>query len=317
MPGYLPGVDAFESALDAAGGPYAPASATAQLKALLADALDHGRKELTKARSGYDGPVTVAIAETRLGLVAAAPVDAALRADPEVATAREWAIVASLISALTTVSDAAAPTQPHDLVLQAGALEHDLVLRFAPGTDAELAVLAFDEHVATANRLRARALHVPAALLDGITTKHPIGAGHPLRVAEAIARLGGDPADPDAADTLEDTLATVLGTEAAHSRPHEDPDPASRVARRILQRLSGMGKWGGFHTDFSHLPRGFQGNDRALAIEVGEALLQAGLLAEKPSVGQRHVYLNPRRAGEIHRMIDTGDRPPGLKLPPA
>src|SRR4051812_35585828 len=55
MPGYLPGVDAFESALEAAGGAYAPASATAQLKALLADALHHGRRELTKARSGYDG----------------------------------------------------------------------------------------------------------------------------------------------------------------------------------------------------------------------------------------------------------------------
>ena len=77
-------------------------------------------------------------------------------------------------------------------------------------------------------------------------------------------------------------------------RPHEDPDPGRRVARRILQRLDGMGKWGGYHTEFAHLARGFAGNDRALAQEVGEALLEAGLLAEKPSVGQRHVYLNPR-----------------------
>ena len=97
--------------------------------------------------------------------------------------------------------------------------------------------------------------------------------------------------------------------------PHADPDPALRVARRILQRLNGMGKWGGYHTDFTHLARGFAGNDRALAQAVGEALLDAGLLAEKPSVGQRHVFLNPRRAADIHRLIDAGAIPSGLALP--
>ena len=87
------------------------------------------------------------------------------------------------------------------------------------------------------------------------------------------------------------------------------------MARRILQRLSGMGKWGGYHTEFAHLPRGFAGNERALAMEVGEALLADGLLAEKPSVGQRHVFLNPRRAADIHRLIEAGAVPSGLALP--
>jgi hypothetical protein len=77
--------------------------------------------------------------------------------------------------------------------------------------------------------------------------------------------------------------------------------------RRILQRLDGMGKWGGYHTAFDHLARGFAGNERALAYEVGEQLLAAGLLEEKPSVGQRHVHLNPRRAGEIRRLIEGSD----------
>ena len=76
-----------------------------------------------------------------------------------------------------------------------------------------------------------------------------------------------------------------------------------------------MGKWGGYHTEFAHLARGFAGNDRALAQEVGEALLEAGLLAEKPSVGQRHVYLNPRKAAEIRKLIETGTLPPGMRLP--
>jgi hypothetical protein len=110
-------------------------------------------------------------------------------------------------------------------------------------------------------------------------------------------------------------VLALLEMPGAATRPHEDPDPARRVARRILQRLDGMGKWGGYHTEWAHLARGFAGNDRALAGEVGEALLDAGLLAEKPSVGQRHVYLNPRRAGDIRTLIEGGETPPDLRLP--
>ena len=69
-----------------------------------------------------------------------------------------------------------------------------------------------------------------------------------------------------------------------------------------------MGKWGGYHTEFAHLARGFAGNERALAEAVGEALLAAGLLAEKPSVGQRHVFLNPRRARRHPRARSSGER---------
>jgi hypothetical protein len=134
-------------------------------------------------------------------------------------------------------------------------------------------------------------------------------------VAEALARLGGRPEDDRSVEEFDDALQALFEAGAATVRPHEDPDPARRVARRILQRLDGMGKWGGYHTEFAHLARGFAGHERALAGEVGEALLAAGMLAEKPSVGQRHVYLNSRRAAEIRRMIDAGELPPGMKLP--
>ena len=125
------------------------------------------------------------------------------------------------------------------------------------------------------------------------------------------------PLDEIGRDEIVDSVAraALLGARGAASRPHEDPDPALRVARRILQRLDGMGKWGGYHTDFAHLARGFAGNDRQLASDVGEALLDAGLLAEKPSVGQRHVFLNPRRARDIRAFIETGEAPVGLRLP--
>ena len=129
-------------------------------------------------------------------------------------------------------------------------------------------------------------------MIDDVPLKRPIGSRHPLRIAEAVARLGGRPAG--AHDELEDAVLALLGP-GRWRDPPRGPRSGLRAARRILQRLDGMGKWGGYHTEFAHLARGFAGNDRALAQEVGEALLEAGLLAEKPSVGQRHVYLNPRR----------------------
>ena len=73
----------------------------------------------------------------------------------------------------------------------------------------------------------------------------------------------------------------------------------------------GMGKWGGYHTEIAHLARGFAGHDRALALAIGERLVNAGLLVEKTSVHQRHVRLNPRRAAEIHALVERGELPPG------
>lgn len=151
-------------------------------------------------------------------------------------------------------------------------------LALAVDGDAELAALAFDDEVAGVDRLRAAALIVPT-----------------LEIADRRPLLPPPAAEGD--------------------RPHHDPDPARRVARRILQTLDGKRKWGGFHTEFTHVLRGFEGNERRLAIETGEALVRAGLLKEKPSVGQRHVSLNSRRAGEIRSLIDDGVLPADLSLP--
>src|SRR3954468_517146 len=299
-------MSAFADALAEAGGAAAPPEQQARLRSLLDKELQRGVHELTQKRSGYGDPVTVAIADAfDQGLLAAAPVPAALRADPEVVDERAWLLVAALAGALVAAGD-----EP----LSAGALHDHLLLR-APAGDAELAAVAFEENVARVDRLRTRAVLVPAALLSTATDlRPPIGARHPLLIAQALGGLGANPADPAAAEQHEDALLAILGAGEAPVRPHDDPDPARRVARRILQRLAGMGKWGGYHTDFSHLARGFAGNDRALGDEVGEKLLVAGLLLEKPSVGQRHVFLNPRRAKEIYALIDNGTVPEELRL---
>jgi hypothetical protein len=304
-------MDDLASALLDAGGVQAPRERAAQLRSLLAGELVHGRGELSLPRSGRERPVLVAFA-AESGLLAVTPAPSGLRADPQAAEERTWLLVAAAVGALVEIAP-----RP----LRAGDFDGNLVLAVdgpATGEDAELAALAFDEQVAGVDRLRARAVALPGHVLAGSVRelREPIGATHPLRVAEAVASLGGRPADPASNDEHEEAVLAMLASEGqAVARPHDDPDPARRVARRVLQRLDGMGKWGGYHTEFAHLARGFRGNERALAEEVGEALLESGLLVEKPSVGQRHVFLNSRRAGDIRRLIDEGAVPSDLRLP--
>jgi hypothetical protein len=284
----------------------------ARLKALLDSELERGARELGQKRSGYEQPVVVAVGPGDGVLRAVAPAAPALRADPDAVNERTWLLVAALVGALVEVAGAGA--------VRAGHLGGQLALA-VPGDpdDAELVPLAFETQVEGVDRLRARALAVPGSVLADVDDlRDPIGVAHPLVVAAHVAALGGRPADPASMEEHEDAVLAALDAGAGgadFSRPHDDPDPARRAARRILQRLDGMGKWGGYHTEFAHLARGFAGNERALAEAVGEALLAAGLLAEKPSVGQRHVFLNPRRAGDIHALIERGEAPGDLRLP--
>ena len=306
--------------LAAAGGVAAPSQATARLRDLLADSLRHGATELGQKRSGTrEDPVTVALAADGERLLAAVPVSAALHADIGALSDRAWLLVAAVVGTLIDLTAPPALTTPEDLALRVGESAGHALLGYParglePAELEEFGPLAFEDHAGGIDRLRAQALAVPAVVLGEAVLRDPIGAHHPLRVAEAVRRLGGQPAEPTSVEDHEEAVLAVLGAREAPSRAHEDPDPARRVARRILQRLDGMGKWGGYHTDFAHLARGFAGNDRQRASDVGEALLAAGLLAEKPSVGQRHVFLNPRRAGDIRRLIETGEEPSGLRL---
>jgi hypothetical protein len=223
---------------------------------------------------------------------AAVPVDPRIRVDPGVAPGRQWLLAAATVGALVA---AGAP--------RVTAADEDYLVLLAPGADAELAALALGEYAERIDRVRPDPVQLP----DEPWTEGLPLVNTQLQAAVLIAQQGVNPADADAAELIEESLPTT--------RPHDDPDPARRAARRILQRLNGMGKWGGYHTAFDHLARGFAGNERQLAYAAGEALLAAGLLEQKPSVGQRHVFLNPRRAADIHRMIETGDVPPGLSLP--
>jgi hypothetical protein len=307
--------DALELALGDAGGIRAPLEWSARLRELVGAELAHGMKELGEPRSGRSRPLALAVAAHPSSLIAVLPLPPELRADPDAVGPRGAELAAAAVGRLVEAAEPGAPAGPGDLRLMLGSHNGFLALGY-PAADpewaAEYAREALDDACARIDRLRARAHLLPAHALEVDDLRPPIGTTHPLRVAEAVARLGGSPGDEESVEALEPQLRHVLGLSAGVASAHDDPDPRRRVIRRILQRLDGMGKWGGYHTAFEHLGRGFAGNQRKLAFEVGEELVQAGLLIEKPSVGQRHVCLNPRQAGEIRRLIEEGVLPPAL-----
>jgi hypothetical protein len=303
-------------ALADAGGADAPREWSARLRELLRAELERGARELGEARTGRQRPIALAVAAGDGAVVAVLPLAPELRADAAAVSERGGALAAVAVERLVEAAEPAAPRGPADLTLLLG--EHDGFLALSypaadPRWSAEYAREALDDATGAIDRLRARAYLLPRSVLEAADLRAPIGATHPLRVAEAVTRLGGSPLDEESLETLEPQLLRLLEPSGAVARAHDDPDPRRRVMRRILQRLDGMGKWGGYHTAFDHLARGFAGNERALAYEVGEELLAAGLLEQKPSVGQRHVYLNTRRAAEIRRLIDEGVVPEALE----
>jgi hypothetical protein len=303
-------------ALADAGGPGAPREWAARLRGLLRTELERGRRELDESRTGRRRPIALAVAAFDGAVVTVLPLAPELRADPGSVGDRGAQLAAAAVESMVDAAEPGPPSEALELALLAGAHDGFLALTY-PAADprwaAEYAREALHDAVAAIDRLRAEAHLLPAHALEMGDLRPPIGPTHPLRVAEAATRLGGSPLDEDSVEALGPRLAGLLEPHGSAPRAHDDPDPRRRAMRRILQRLDGMGKWGGYHTAFDHLARGFAGNDRALAYEVGEELVAAGLLAEKPSVGQRHVCLNPRRAADVRALIDEAVVPPELR----
>jgi hypothetical protein len=306
---------ALEQALADAGGAGAPRESSARLRELLRAELERGRDELERRRSGRRGPIAVVLAPGAQAVLAALPVAPELRADPDAVNDRAGRLAQATVAAMAEAADPGRRGAAEALQLELGEHEGFLAVSYPaadPRWTAEFARELLDDALASIDRLRASVHLVPGHVLEPRDLRAPLGATHPLRVAEAVARLGGSPLDEESVEALAPELERLLEPPGTVAPPHDDPDPRRRVMRRILQRLDGMGKWGGYHTAFDHLARGFAGNERARAYELGEELVAAGLLVEKTSVGQRHVSLNPRRVADIRALIDEGRLPPAL-----
>jgi hypothetical protein len=195
----------------------------------------------------------------------------------------------------------------------------DLALRESHPRSARIAVaqLPDEEH------LDGPAIELPIRRSGGdglLGLAHATGA-HPVYVALAMATHGQPPDE----DRYSPEMVISLREWGLDGQPppaeiedltgiDDDPCPRRQHGRRVLQRLLRIGKVGSqYHTAFDHLHRGAPPDQRAAAREVGEAMVRAGLLGEKPSVGQRHVYLRREALPEIHALIERGETDdPGL-----
>jgi hypothetical protein len=216
---------------------------------------------------------------------------------------------------------------PHTVRLQQW---HDHVCLVAPDMDEELAAVALAH--AFAHPSRAEVADLPAGIAlggPGIPLHALPGAKgeglvalarelsvHPVQVALALADHGQPvdlPAYPwELVASLRDWGCSAVPVEEPDEPPSlaiaDDPCPRRRHARTVLQRMLRMGKVGvGYHTEFGHFYRGAAAHERRQALEVAESLLRAGLLGEKPSVGQRHIYLRREALPEIHALIERGE----------
>jgi len=81
------------------------------------------------------------------------------------------------------------------------------------------------------------------------------------------------------------------------------------IKAAILYRLYKQGKWGGSHTDFENLKKGFSprhlGKRGLKRLEkLAEELIKDGYILAKVTSYGYHVSLNPRRTAEIQKIVE-------------
>lgn len=229
--------------------------------------------------------------------------------------------VRHLLRALTGVHAAGAPPDTVSLVDWEG-----FVAIVAPGLEPLLGAIALAEaHGTWAARteLEELALTVDGPPLDLAPPTAPVDIGlsraasalriHPLRLVPALLAQGWGLEEADYPPEVVDLLRHrgLEGPERADNvislAIEDDPCPRRRLARRLVRRLLHKRKIGPqYHTAIDHIAHGVAPQDRAEAYAVGEALLRAGILGEKPSVGQRHVYLRREALPQIHALVESG-----------
>lgn len=73
---------------------------------------------------------------------------------------------------------------------------------------------------------------------------------------------------------------------------------------RILHKLARQRRWGGKHTSFDNLQKGFPSHIGKQVKDIGRELLKANLLLSKPTAYGLEICLNPRMKKEIIELIE-------------
>ncbi len=77
------------------------------------------------------------------------------------------------------------------------------------------------------------------------------------------------------------------------------------IRRSLLRKLVKHGYWGGRHTSFDNLPKGFPSHLQKDVKKVAKELIKEGILLKKLTSYGLEVSLNPRRNREIKDFVET------------
>lgn len=75
------------------------------------------------------------------------------------------------------------------------------------------------------------------------------------------------------------------------------------IKKGILRKLFYHGKWGGCHTSFDNLPKGFPGELGKDVKSVAKDLIKKGILLSKPTSYGVEVSLNPEKKKKIEILL--------------
>lgn len=75
------------------------------------------------------------------------------------------------------------------------------------------------------------------------------------------------------------------------------------IKRVLLRKLVKHGYWGGKHTSFNNLPKGFPNHLRKDVKRVAKELIKEGVLLKKPTNYGIEVSLNPRESTKIMKYL--------------
>lgn len=75
------------------------------------------------------------------------------------------------------------------------------------------------------------------------------------------------------------------------------------IKAKLLFKLARRRNWGGSHTAFDNLWRGFKPHEHEKVKEAAEELIKDNLLLKKPTGYGLQVSLNPQMAKEIKQII--------------
>ena len=297
--------------LEASGGAgAAPAHRHRAAARALVAALRHGRGELAKRARATRRPSRSRSRSTATCCSPPRRRPATLRADPEAAGEREWLLVAAVVGALV---DLACPGPPATAATSRCARASSTGLpraRPLPARSSRPSSTSSPRWPSTStggiDRLRAAAHALPGGVLEPTACASRSAPGTRCGIAEASRPPGRRRADARSRSSR--TPCSRSCDPGGERRRAPARGPRTRRGAWPGGSSSGSTAWasGAATTPTSRTSRAASRATTARSRRRwARRCWRRACSPEKPSVGQRHVFLNPRRAGDIRAL----DRP--------